>query len=147
MDQELISYLDARFQAIEGRFRENAQQLQDFREETLNRFDRVETRLQRAEDAIRSNQEGIESNRKAIEANSKAIAANETAIRHTDIKVEALRDEIRLVADGVATVDQKLEAFRVEVAKEFEQVRAENRTAYTNLNRRVTRLEQRAKAI
>jgi hypothetical protein len=68
----------------------------------------------------------------------------EEAIRHTDVKVEALRGDIRLVADGVAAVDQKLDAFRGEVAKEFEDVKAQNRASYAQVERRVSRLEQRA---
>jgi chromosome segregation ATPase len=112
MDQELISYLDARFQAIDAR------------------FEAIETRFQTFEGRFKAMEDRIE--------------ALETTIRYTDIKVEALRSDIRLVAEGVAAVNEKLDAFRVEVAREFEQVKAENRSSYAQLERRVTRLEQRA---
>jgi hypothetical protein len=38
----------------------------------------------------------------------------------------------------------KLDAFRGEVAKEFEDVKAQNRASYAQVERRGSRLEQRA---
>ncbi|MGH7355352.1 MAG: hypothetical protein ACRELS_12365 [Candidatus Rokuibacteriota bacterium] len=52
--------------------------------------------------------------------------------RHFDVIAEALMGQIRLVAEGVRTVDQKLDRFRTEVAAEFRQV-----------DRRLLRLEAR----
>jgi chromosome segregation ATPase len=118
MDQELIAYLDTRF-------REAAQQIQDLREETTRRFDQVDERIRGAE---------------------KAIRANEEAIRYTDIKVEDLRGTIQLVAEGVTSVNQKVDAFRIEVAREFQEVKTQNLSSYAQLDRRVSKLEQRAPA-
>lgn len=39
--------------------------------------------------------------------------------RHVDVTAESLRGEIRLVAEGVLTVDDKLERFRSEVNTRF----------------------------
>jgi chromosome segregation ATPase len=110
MDQELISYLDTRFQAIEGRFEAMEGRFQALEERMEGRFQALEERM---------------------EERFKAV---EESIRHTDIKVEALRDEIHLVADGVAAVDQKLDKLKSQIQASNEQ-----------LERRVTRLEQRAK--
>lgn len=101
MDQELISYLDVHFQAIEGRFQAMEGRFQAME----GRFDAMEKRF----DAV------------------------EESIRHTDIKVEALRGDIRLVAEGVAAVNEKLDRFKLQVEESQER-----------LDRRVTRLEQRA---
>jgi methyl-accepting chemotaxis protein len=65
-------------------------------------------------------------------------------VRQTDVKVEDLRGKIELVAEGVAMVDEKLEIFRQEVAREFEETRAFNRSSYRKLDRRVKDLEARA---
>ena len=53
-------------------------------------------------------------------------------LRHIDLVGEALLEQLRLVAEGVLNVDQKLDRFRAEVADEFRQV-----------DRRLLRLEAR----
>lgn len=101
MDQELIAFLEQRFQGMEA-------QLQTFREETNQRFDQVDDKINLAR-----------------------------------VEIESVRGEIRQVADGVAANTEKLDAFRVEVAKEFAEVRTTSRLQYTDLDRRVRRLEAR----
>lgn len=101
MDQELIAFLEQRFQGMEAK-------LQTFREETNQRFDQVDDKVNLAR-----------------------------------IEIESVRGEIRQVADGVAANTEKLDAFRVEVAKEFAEVRTTSRLQYTDLDRRVRRLEAR----
>jgi chromosome segregation ATPase len=122
MDQELISYLDVHFQAIAGRF-----------QAMEGRFQAIEGRLGAMEgrfDAMEGRFGAMEGRFDAMESRmEERFKAVEESIRHTDIKVEALRGDIRLVAEGVAAVNEKLETFRVELGK---------------LDRRVTRLEQRA---
>ena len=53
-------------------------------------------------------------------------------LRHIDLVGEALLEQLRLVAEGVLNVNQKLDRFRAEVADEFRQV-----------DRRLLRLEAR----
>jgi chromosome segregation ATPase len=131
MDPELIAYLDERFRGIDERFRgiderfrgiderfrETAQQIQELRQDTARQFERME----------------------------KAIQRNEKAIRHTGVRVEGLHSEIRLVADGVAAGNQKLESFRGEVAQEFQAARGLIRQSYRDLDQRVRDLEVRGK--
>jgi hypothetical protein len=51
------------------------------------------------------------------------VAANgETTRRHFDVVAESLRAIIQLVAEGVLTVDHKLERFAAEVRDEFHRV-------------------------
>ena len=109
MDPELIAYLDERF-------KETSQQIAALREDSNQRFERLEG----------------------------AVARNEEAIHQTGVKVEGLRDEIRQVADGVAGNNERLEAFREEVAQKFEETGAMIRLSYDDLDHRVRNLEARA---
>ncbi len=82
--------------------------------------------------------------------------------RHFDIVAESLRDEIRLVADGVAMNSERLDgvegrldridgrldrvegelgSFRAEVRREFAEVRSAIKLSYAELDGRLTRLE------
>ena len=75
--------------------------------------------------------------------------------RHFDIVAEGLRDEIRLVADGVALnserldrvegrldrIDGALTSFRAEVRHEFAEVRSAIKLSYAELDGRLTKLE------
>src|ERR1700730_16652070 len=99
MDQDLIAYLDERFG-------ETSRQIKSLREETTQRFGRVE--------------EGI---------------------RHNGMEIEALRGEIRQVAEGVMANNERLDSFREAVAVEFKEVRASIRTSFENLDGGVRILE------
>ena len=68
--------------------------------------------------------------------------------RHADVIAEDLRDEIRLVAEGlVATnerLDRRIDGLRSDMKEEFADVRAMIRVSYRDLDQRVTRLESGA---
>lgn len=68
----------------------------------------------------------------------------EETIHQMGVKVEGLRDEIRQVADGVAGNNERLDAFREEVARKFDETGALIRLSYDDLDHRVRRLEARA---
>jgi hypothetical protein len=57
-----------------------------------------------------------------------------------------VRDQIRLVAEGVTNVDEKLERFREEQAKEHAETRALLKRSYSALDERVTRIEKKRAA-
>jgi hypothetical protein len=67
--------------------------------------------------------------------------------RHFSIVAEGLSSEIRLVADAVAAVDQKLDreiaTLRTEMNEQFEETRAMIRLSYSELDRRLRTLEDR----
>jgi hypothetical protein len=63
--------------------------------------------------------------------------------RHFNVVAEALRSEIRQVAEGVEGVRFDLTAFKAEVKQEFEETRAMIRLSYTELDRRLRTLEGR----
>ena len=82
----------------------------------------------------------------------------ETSVRHTQILVEGVRSDLRLVAEGVMGFSERLEAFQSENLRRFDEIRAlltpVHQTLFgriqsvdfdvQNLDRRVKILEGRA---
>lgn len=62
----------------------------------------------------------------------------ETEGRHTRVLLEGMHDNIRLLAEGVMGVTERLEAFQRETADHFTEVKATLSPVYQNLNGRVT---------
>jgi DNA anti-recombination protein RmuC len=60
------------------------------------------------------------------------------------IQLEYVRGDIRLVAEGVANVNEKLDRHIGETAREFEEVRSLTRLSYVQLEKRVSALESRS---
>jgi len=71
----------------------------------------------------------------------KELEQVKTAIRHTQISVEAVHSDVRLVAEGVMGLTERLEKFQGETALRFEDVKASIVPYYTNLNSRMRILE------
>ena len=67
--------------------------------------------------------------------------------RHADVVAESLRGEIRLVAEGVAGLDEKFTqefvSVRTELRKQIGDVKALLRGSHADLDRRVTALEKK----
>jgi hypothetical protein len=61
--------------------------------------------------------------------------------RHFGVVAEELRSDIRAVAKGQSEMRREMDAFRAELAREFEETRALLRLSYGELDRRVTGLE------
>lgn len=112
MDPELTDYLDRRFdefgRQIDARFAAHDA-----------RFTAVDAKL-------------VEHDAQLARLDARITESAAETRRHFDVIAEALMDQIRLVAEGVLNVDQKLDRFRAEVADEFRQV-----------DRRLLRLEAR----
>ena len=114
-NQELLSVLERRFSDL-------AESIDESRAEARERFDRVEG---------------------GVRENGQRLDRVEGEVRHAHVRIESLDGAVRLVAEGVASVDEKLERFRTEVGHEFEGVRAEIRLSYGKLDQRITALEGR----
>lgn len=132
MDQELISYLDRRFEETTRRIsEETARQIGTVRED-------LRTEIREQVGTVRG------------ELRSDIAAARgevRTEIRQLGVTVEALRTQIQTVAEGVATVDEKLERFRQEVSEEFDEVKSMIKFSYAELDRRINQLETRTRDI
>ncbi len=61
--------------------------------------------------------------------------------RHFNVVAEALRSDIRTLAEGVGAVTARLDLFESHVAAEFGETRAMIRLSYGELERRIERLE------
>jgi chromosome segregation ATPase len=114
MDKELIAYLDERF-------RETSRQIQSLREETTRHFEQVDQRFEQ------------------IDQHFERV---EESIRQTQVMVEGVRSDIRLVAEGAIGLDERLVTLRGEVTRGFEDVRGWIRCLpYADLASRIRQLE------
>src|ERR1700681_1883314 len=161
MDQELIAYLDERF-------RETSRQIESLREATTQQFDvsREETTQQISALRKETTQQigglreefvgfGEETTKQIgslreefvgfrVETTQRFERLEERMderFRHTGMEIEALRGDIRQVADGVMGAHDSLGALDKKVAAEFKEVRASIRAPFENLDKRVRVLE------
>jgi hypothetical protein len=75
--------------------------------------------------------------------NSRQIEGLQEESRHTRVLIEGMGDKIRLIAEGVVGVTERLETHWNKVQKGFEDVKASIAPAYQDLDRRVRWLEKR----
>ncbi|HKV09870.1 MAG TPA: hypothetical protein VJ725_17145 [Thermoanaerobaculia bacterium] len=68
----------------------------------------------------------------------------ETEVRHAHVIIEGLRDEVKMVAEGVDSVREELQAHKAEVNARFDKVdkrllaiEANARNSYEDLNSRI----------
>ncbi len=65
-------------------------------------------------------------------------------IRRAGVLTEGLRHEVQIVAEGVKGANERLDAFRSEVAREFKDVRSLIDVSYKDLDRRIRPLEKKS---
>lgn len=93
---------------------------EDLRQEMNQRFEQVDQRFEQVD---------------------QRFVAVEGEVRGLHVLHEELSDRVKLVAEGVMGVDEKLEAFRTEMRKELRDVRDANRQSYVTLDRRLRKVE------
>ena len=98
---------------LDTRFRETNQQIAGLREEFAGFREETSQRLERVE----------------------------TEVREAHIKIEDLQGQVRLLAEGVMSSEEKLQAFRAEVKQDFDDTRSLMRSSYAQVDRRVHSLE------
>lgn len=98
---------------LDERFRESSQQTASLREELASFREETSRRFERVEEEI----------------------------RHTRVEVEGLRGEVRLLAEGIASVDERLASFRRQITGDIGDVRALIRPSYSALADRLQLLE------
>ena len=91
------------------------------------RFERMEERSDRTDERLERMDERLE--------------RVETEVRHTHVSVEAVRSDVRLVAEGVVGLTERMEKFQAETTLGFENVKASIAPYYQNLNTRMKVLE------
>ena len=94
------------------------------------KFDQVDQRF-----------EGIERRLDQMATKDELEAKLAETRRHMGVLVEAVRDDVRQVAEGVAETNQRLDRFEQKVEAEFVETRAMIRFSYAQLDRRIQDLE------
>ena len=121
-EKELLTFLERRFGDLSNQIAESRHENQQRFGQIDDRFGQIDARLDR------------------IDARVEQV---ETEVRHAHVQIESLRGDIRLVAEGVLGVSDRLESHRLETAREFEETRALLRLSYAQIEQRVKRLETR----
>lgn len=117
MDQELVTFLSQQFADLRG---EMDERFADLRGEMSRRFDEVDGRFDEVDARIDKVDEEV---------------------RLAHVSIEGLRGDIRLVADGVITANERIDAVRTELKEEIGDVKSLLHTSYRDLDRRVRKIE------
>ena len=127
MDQELVQYLEERFDRQEQRF--NA------------RFDRIEQRLDSHDEKFASiDQRFISIDQRFVSIDQRF----DDLKRHTGVLVEGLRHEVQLVAEGFAVfVEGRYAQDQDKIDRQFQETHALIRTSYVHLQQQHDQLNQR----
>jgi chromosome segregation ATPase len=148
MDQELREYLEQNFSRIDGRFDRVESRLSDMEGRLSGvegRLDGMEGRLSGVENRLSGMEgrlDGMEGRFNGLEGRLTGV---EDSVRHALVLIEGQREDIRQVAEGVAGVNQRLDAFQAEVSQRFEHVQSMIAAPYMELNGRVKVLENSAR--
>ncbi len=132
MDQDLIAYLDRRFSSLDERFatideRFSAldgrveHQIQALREETAQGFARIDQRLG-----------GVDQRLETLG----------TDIRRAYVSIEGLRGDVRLVAEGVTNVNERLDRYKEEASRRVNDLESLLQRSYEDLDFRVRKVEK-----
>jgi chromosome segregation ATPase len=133
LDPELVTYLDRRFDTVDQRF--------DTVDQRFEAIDRKFEAIDRKFEAIDGKFEALDGKFEALDGKFEAIDRKvDDKVGEVRVLLEHLDTKIQLVAEGVVANNQALEAFRREVAFQFEEVRAVNRLSYVELERKIAAL-------
>ena len=123
MDQELVQYLDQRFETLDERF-------QTLEQGINQRFQIVDQRFQRLEQGI---------DRRFEETNERIDKVK----RHSGVLVEGLRHELHLVAENLLMhVEVRHREDREYFDRKFDDMQAMTRGSYTHLQQQQEELRQ-----
>lgn len=126
MDQETKAYLDQHFARQDQHFARQDERFVGLDE----RFVGLDERMALLEERV--------------DENSRQIGGLKDEARQTRVLIEGMRSDLRLVAEGVVGLSERLEAHQKEVKAGFDDVKASIAPAYQRLDGRVQGLEARA---
>ncbi len=121
----LTEHLDRRFGSIDQRF-----------ESIDQRFDQVDQRFE----SIDQRFDQVDQRFESIDQRFESL---EGEVRQVRVEVESLRDTDRQLAEGIATVNQKVDGLRVEMSHRFDETQAMIRLSHSQLEQRIQNLEGR----
>jgi len=134
MDPELISYLDQRFREMSLQNEGLRQEVKDLRGEMSHRFEQLEARMERVESRV----ERVETRIDQIE---NRIVKLDDRVHLTQIALEGLRSDVRLVAEGMMSNEEKIVTLREEVTRKLDDMGITIRQSYQDVSSRVRRIE------
>src|SRR5207244_11544816 len=145
MEQELVQYLDTRFQSLEQRIDQRFGQIDQRLEQIDQRLGQVDQRFEGIDhrfEQIDRRFEGID--RQFEEVRREVNERSEEVKRHTGVLVEDLRYQVRLVAEGFATfVEGQYAQDQTRIDERFNETQALLRTSFEHLTRQDDQLRQR----
>ncbi len=144
MDQELVQYLDERFNRIEQRLDGHDRRFEqiDWRFERIDRrFEQIDRRFE----GIDCRFEGIDRHFDGIDRRFDEVNERiEEVKRHSGVLIEDLRYQVRLVAEGFATfVEGRYAQDQARIDERFNETQALLRTSFEHLTRQDDQLRQR----
>ena len=143
MDQELITYLDRRFDEINSRFERVDSRLEgmDSRFDGMDsRFDGVDSRF----DGVDSRLEGMDSRFERQDSRTDGL---EGQLRETGVLLEGLAARIETVAEGVLSNGEAHRRLRAELDRQFEELKAMNRVSHVGLEGRMSDHDRRLESL
>jgi chromosome segregation ATPase len=136
VDKELKDFLDNRFSQVDGRF----SQIDEKFVHVDGRFCQIDEKFVHVEGRFSQIDEKFHS--LGIEMKS----LEDRVLHQYHITAEALRDDIKQVAEGVMNLNEKFDReiyqFRKEVAYSHEELKSMIKFSYSELDRRLTTLEE-----
>lgn len=136
MDQELLTYLKEQFHEIR-------QQIGGLSGETRERFEKVEAQIGGLRGETRERFEKMEGQ---IEGLSHEIGGlreeSREGIRHAHVLLEDVKGNVRLLAEGVASVDERMGKLDGDLRQKLEELWNMVATPFRGLGARVTLLEE-----
>jgi len=151
VDQELVQYLDSRFQSLEQRIDQRFGQVDQRFEGIDYRFEQIDHRFEQIDQKfgqIDRRFEGID--RQFQELRGEMNEGLEEVKRHSGVLVEGLRHELHLVAEGLMThIDVRHAEDRAYVDQRLQETNALIRLNYEttdHLRQRVEGLERKGQA-
>jgi hypothetical protein len=146
MDQETVTEIRRHFDVVAEGLKSEIRLVDekaDRRSEDLER--RLSAEMQDFAKALRTEIRAVDekADRRSGDLEGRLRSEMQDVRRHFDVVGEGLRSDIRLVADGVAGVDEKFTLEFVRAREEIGEVKSLLKVSYGDLDRRVQALERK----
>lgn len=165
MDQELFTYLDEQFREIRQRSAQMEEQVGglrgevgglrgemvdlrgevgDLRQETRERFVQVEGQVSGLREEVGGLRGDVGDLRQETRERFEQVEGQlRDGIRQTQVMVEGVRDEVRILAEGMMGLDHRMGRTQIELNRKLDDLRTLVTPLYRRMDERVTHLEER----
>jgi len=108
------------------------------------RLDRLDLEVAGLRQDVTQLQESVAALHQGLAMLGRRVDSLDQRVQANGVLLEALRDEVRHIAEAYVLLDQRVERYRVENDVAHREILALLHASYRELERRVTRLEERA---